>query len=221
VVNLKTYPTSIGTGALRIGQALQREAHTRGASVAIAPAAPDLTFLARSLSIPVLAQSVDPVDDGARTGHLPPALLTALGLAGSLVNHSEHPVPLATTQDVIRRLEAAHSVAIVCARTTAEATRIATFRPPYIAIEPAELIGGTVSVSSARPELIARTVRAVGNVAPQTVVLCGAGVQGTEDVARALELGAGGILVASAVAKAASPAQAIRGLLAGFPAAGS
>ncbi|MCI4324157.1 MAG: triose-phosphate isomerase [Thermoplasmata archaeon] len=218
MVNLKTYPSAVGDGALRIGRALERSAARRGVSAAIAPAAPDLSLLARSLQIPVLAQHVDPVDDGARTGHIPPSTLRALGVAGSLVNHSENPAPLSTIRDLVSRLRVGGMTSIVCARTVAEAARIATCHPPYVAIEPPELIGGTISVSTARPGLIAESVRAVRRVAPRTVVLCGAGVQGTEDVARALALGAGGILVASAVARAASPARALAELLDGFPA---
>jgi triosephosphate isomerase len=218
VVNLKTYPSAIGDGALRIGRALERAAARRGISAVIAPAAPDLRSLARTLRIPVVAQHVDPVDDGARTGHIPPSTLKAFGVAGSLVNHSEDPVRLSTIRDVVERLHAGGLTAIVCAGSVGEATRIAACHPPYLAIEPPELIGGTISVSTARPELISESVRAVRRVAPRTVVLCGAGVQGTEDVARALALGAGGILVASAVAKAASPARALANLLEGFPA---
>jgi triosephosphate isomerase len=47
-------------------------------------------------------------------------------------------------------------------------------------------------------------------------VLCGAGVKNGEDVRKAKELGAKGILVASGVVKAENPEEAIRDLLEGF-----
>jgi len=45
----------------------------------------------------------------------------------------------------------------------------------------------------------------VGKLAPNVKVLCGAGIVSGEDVARALELGTVGILVASGVVKAREP----------------
>jgi len=90
------------------------------------------------------------------------------------------------------------------------------FRPDYIAVEPPELIGGNRSVSTARPEVVSGTVEAVRRVSPSTLVLCGAGVHARGDVARALELGADGVLVASAVTRSGDPRVAIAELLAGF-----
>jgi triosephosphate isomerase (TIM) len=107
-------------------------------------------------------------------------------------------------------------VPIVCAGTPEEAEELAHFQPPFLAIEPPELIGGDVSVSTAQPEVIRGTVDRVRRVAPDTYVLCGAGIHHRSDVAAALDLGSQGILVASAVAKSADPEQAIAELLAGF-----
>jgi triosephosphate isomerase (TIM) len=184
---------------------------------AIAPASPDLGVLAHGLEVPVLAQHADPQEAGARTGYLVPEAIAAAGGRGSLVNHSEHPLPLETIAATLRRLEGVGLVAVLCARDVADARRLARFHPPYLAVEPPELIGGTRSVSTARPSVVSGSVRAVRQVSPDTHVLCGAGIRNREDVRRSFELGAEGILVSSAVAKSEDPARAIEELLAGFP----
>ena len=184
--------------------------------MAVAPAAPDLGRLAAAVSIPVLAQHTDPIDPGSRTGTIPAESLRASGVWGSLVNHSERPLAPAAVADVVRRLVAVGLVPVVCARDVAAAGRLARTRPPYLAVEPPELIGGNRAVSTAKPEVVSGAVTAVGRVSSSTRVLCGAGVHDRHDIARALELGASGVLVASAVTKASDPRAALEELLAGF-----
>ncbi len=201
---------------LRIARELYRAGSAAGVAVAIAPALPDLGRVVSEVPIPVLAQHVDPVEPGARTGFVPAEALAASGARGSLVNHSEHPLSTDATGEAIRRLGALGLVAVVCARDERRAKQLAAFEPPYLAVEPPELIGGRRAVSTARPELVANTVRAVRSVSRSTRVLCGAGVHSRVDVARALELGSEGILVASAVTRAREPRRAIEDLLSGF-----
>ena len=216
VVNLKAYPTAVGAGALRIGRSLEREAERADVAVAIAPAAADLAWLAHRLSIPVLAQHADPADLGASTGAMVPASLRASGVRGSLVNHSEHPLPARTVDRTVAKLAGAGWTAIVCAGDVRAAARLARSHPPYLAIEPPELIGGDRAVSTARPEVVSQAVDRVHRVSSATRVLCGAGVHDRRDVAIAGRLGSEGILVASAVTTAPEPARAIRELLRGF-----
>jgi triosephosphate isomerase len=216
ILNLKSYPPALGPGAERLGVLLQASGHAAGVAVAIAPATTDLRHLAETLSIPVLAQHVDPVDAGARTGHTVPEALQASGARGSLVNHSERPLAREAVFEAVRRLAEIGLTAVVCARDAGDAGRLARSQPPYLAVEPPELIGGRRSVTSARPEVVSESVAAVRHVAPGTRVLCGAGVHDRRDVAKAIALGSEGILVASAVAASGNPGAAIEELLAGF-----
>jgi triosephosphate isomerase (TIM) len=216
LLNLKAYPSAIGLPAVRLARLLDGLARSAGVSAAIAPATPDLARVAAEVRLPVLAQHVDPVEAGPCTGFVPPAAVRAAGGIGSLVNHSEHPLPDRQVRETVRALRAAGLVAVVCAGNVATAGRLGRLRPDYLAIEPPELIGGTRAVSTARPEVVSGAVGAVRRVAPSTRVLCGAGVHDRRDVTRALELGSGGVLVSSAVTRARSPRSAIRELLAGF-----
>ena len=216
LLNLKTYPAVLGAGAVRIAAQLESAGRAAGVPVAVAPALPDVGLVAAAVGIPVLAQSVDPVDAGARTGSVPPEALVAAGASGSLVNHSERPINTAEVGRAVRRLADLGLVSVVCAPSTRDARRLARFRPGYLAIEPPELIGGQHAVSTTRPELIEEAAEAVGAVSPWTQLLCGAGIHRKQDVQRALELGSRGVLVASAVTKAPNPRAVLAELLAGF-----
>jgi len=216
LLNLKTYPTATGPRAVAFAVDLARAGREAGVAVALAPAAPDLALVAALSSVAALAQHVDLTLPGASTGSLPAETAAAAGARGSLVNHAEHRLPAAEVDRTVRRLAEVHLAAVVCAGDVPAARRLAACRPPYLAIEPPELIGGSRSVSTAKPEVVARGVEAVRAVSPGTRVLCGAGIRTGADVRRALELGAAGVLVASAVALVRRPRAAMDELLSGF-----
>jgi triosephosphate isomerase (TIM) len=216
LLNLKAYAPHLGPGAVRTAALLERLGREIGVATAIAPPVPDLARVAAAVTIPVLAQHVDPGEAGARTGYVPVESIRAAGARGSLVNHSEHPMGVPDIEDAVRRLTDQGLTAVVCAADIPIARRLAETAPPYLAVEPPELIGGDRAVSTARPEVVSGTVAAVHAVAPATRVLCGAGVHDRRDVSRALELGADGVLVSSAVTRAPDAERAIRELLAGY-----
>lgn len=173
-------------------------------------------MLAAAVRIPIVAQHVDPLTAGAHTGYLVPESIRAAGAHGSLLNHSEHPLPRSTLETAVRRLTALDLTPIVCARDADDSASLAELHPRFLAVEPPELIGTGISVSTARPEVVSDSVERVRRVSPETAVLCGAGVTNGVDVRRALQLGASGVLVASAVAAVDDPKRALKDLLAGF-----
>ena len=93
-------------------------------------------------------------------------------------------------------------MSIVCVKDVAEARKYAKLNPDYIAIEPPELIGSGKAVSTEKPELITKAAEAVKSAKNNTKLLCGAGIVSGDDVAKAIELGSKGILVASGIIKA-------------------
>jgi triosephosphate isomerase len=80
-------------------------------------------------------------------------------------------------------------------------------------VEPPELIGGDISVTTANPGIVSGTVEAVKSVDSGIKVLCGAGVKNGNDVKTAVDLGAEGVLLASGVVKAKDPESVIRDLI--------
>jgi len=205
VINFKNYPEAQGEGALRLARSAERASGRVGRAIMVAPPQTSLMHVARSVSIPVLAQHVDDVEPSNTTGFVPPESVGAAGAAGSLINHSEHRLPEDAVGRLIRRLRGLGLVSIVCASTPEEAARLARFSPDYVAIEPPELIGTGRAVSRVAPDIVRRGVEAVRSVSGDVKVLCGAGVTNGEDVRAALRLGAVGVLVSSAVVRARDP----------------
>ena len=85
-----------------------------------------------------------------------------------------------------------------------------------ILAEPPELVGGNISVSTARPEIIRNSAERVKKISPATMVLCGAGIKNQSDVKKAIELGAGGVGVASGIVKAHDIEKAMRDIAGGL-----
>jgi triosephosphate isomerase len=210
IINFKAYETGVGKNAIALARICERVAKETGASIAVAVQAADIRAVSE-VSIPVLAQHVDSVEFGAHTGSVLPEAVKASGAVGSLLNHSERRVDLRTIEQTIQRLHELKMPAVVCAHTPVLAMQIARLKPDHIAIEPPELIGGTVAVSQAKPEVITQTTQHI-----QIPVLCGAGIHTKEDVRKAVELGVQGILVSSGVVNAKDPEKVLRQLVQGF-----
>jgi len=203
VLNLKTYEASIEKALLFTDIASEVVAET-GLRIVICPPALHLKDAAERFS-GVFAQHVDPEPAGAHTGTIPVELLKAFKVKGSLVNHSERRVSAERLKATVERLHETGLESIVCAANTKEATDIAPLSPAFIAVEPPELIGTGVSVSKTKPEIVMNSVKAVKETNQKVKVLCGAGVSNKEDVEKAIELGAEGVLLASAFVKADDP----------------
>jgi triosephosphate isomerase len=201
VVNFKTYATASAEAAEGLLSAMEAVANGP-ATVVAAVSAFDLALLAqRSESVHVWSQHLDPVGLGGFTGWLEPQTAIARGATGSLINHAEHKVELDHVKRLLELLPEGFPVC-ACAADVAEARALAKLNPTYIAVEPPELIGGDISVTTADPSIVTDTVAAVKAVHPSVRVLCGAGVKNGADVAKAIELGAEGVLLASGVTKA-------------------
>ena len=94
-----------------------------------------------------------------------------------------------------------------------EAKGLAEMGPTFIAVEPPELIGGDISVTTADPSIVSDTVAVVKATNSDVRVLCGAGVKNGQDVATAIKLGAEGVLLASGVTKASDVASVLNDLV--------
>ncbi|MBN1170497.1 triose-phosphate isomerase [Candidatus Micrarchaeota archaeon] len=198
VLNLKTYQASFEKALLFTDIAGEVASET-GVRIVICPPLAYLHEAAERYS-DVFSQHVDANGPGAYTGSVPAALLKTAHVKGSLVNHSEKRI--SNIGETVESLHIAGLESIVCAATAKEAVSCADYSPGGIAIEPPDLIGGSVSVSEADPNIIINSVKAVKQVNNKTIVLCGAGIGKKEDVQKAIELGAEGILIASAFVKA-------------------
>jgi triosephosphate isomerase len=212
IVNFKTYSTSTGQNALRLAKICEKVSFETGTDIRIAVSALDIYHLSEIVSIPVYAEHVDPFSPGKNTGSILPENIKTVGATGTLLNHSEHRIPFPLLKEGVERSKKIGLCVVVCAENILEAVQIASLRPDFIAIEPPELIGGDISVSNAKPELISESVREVKEK-NNIKLLVGAGIKNKTDVIKALELGADGILIASAITLAENPEQALKDLI--------
>lgn len=215
IINLKTYSESTDKNAIKLAKIcydLRKDAKKRNVEIILCPQTLDLKDVAKS-KVKSYSQHIELCSAGANTGWPIAENVKACGGKGVLISHSEH---ILDTKGVHKRIDLARSLGMetcVCARDVATARKLAKFKPNYIAVEPAELIGGDISISTANPKLISNSVKAV---AGNCELLVGAGVKNCEDVRIAVSLGAKGILVASGVVKARNKKKAILDLLKGF-----
>lgn len=200
IINCKNYEEISGDKVVKLAKIIERISKKYKIKIALAPPHHLLTKIT-DLSIPVLAQHVDNTRIGSTTGFLIPELLKTSKVAGSLINHSEHRIPSNDIKQLVSRLQKLKMMTIVCVKNIAEAQKYAKLNPNYIAIESPELIGSGKAISKEKPELITKAVTAVKNANNSTKLLCGAGIVSGEDVEKAIQLGAKGILVASGIIK--------------------
>ena len=201
VVNFKTYASASGETAERLALAMQ--AHSGGPARMVAVvSAFDLEAVRRvAPSLEVWTQHLDPVGQGGFTGWLEPHTALHRGAQGTIINHAEHKVSMEHVAQLKQQLPDEFPMC-GCAADVDEAKHLAEIGPTFIAVEPPELIGGDISVTTADPSIVSDTVAVVKAVNPNVRVLCGAGVKNGADVAKAVELGAEGVLLASGVTKA-------------------
>lgn len=213
LLNLKTYSEGSGQRAHLIAEAAQQVAEESGVEIGIAPSYMNLHPMSMHSSLPVYAQHVDGTTPGAHTGSVTVEAIRSAGAVGSLVNHSERRLTLADIDAAVSALRAAGLVSVVCSNNVTTSAAAAALSPDYVAIEPPELIGGTVSVSQANPEIITGTVAAVEKINPGVKILTGAGIHSGECVKVAVDLGTAGVLLASSVVKAKAPISVLRDLV--------
>lgn len=199
VVNFKTYSTAMAESAEVLAN-LMSEVETKARMVAVTSAF-DLSSVSAISGLEVWSQHLDPVGQGSYTGWLEPQTAIARGASGTIINHAEHKVSLEHVRDLMAMLPDGFPIC-ACAADVEEARALAELGPTFIAVEPPELIGGDISVTTADPAIVSDTVAAVKEVNPDVRVLCGAGVKNGQDVATAISLGAEGVLLASGVTKA-------------------
>ena len=215
VVNFKTYATAMGQKAVDLAQAMERASKDHVRMIAVVSAFDLHAVKQAAPSLEVWSQHLDPVGQGSFTGWLQHENAIERGAQGTIINHAEHKVDIEHVQQLMQQLPNDFSMC-ACAADVDEAHQLAELGPSFIAVEPPELIGGDISVTTADPAIVSDTVNAVRAINPQVRVLCGAGVKDGKDVKTAVELGAHGVLLASGVTKASDVDAVLADLVAGL-----
>jgi len=216
VINLKVFVESMGTQAMELSKLCDDIARKMNLNIVICPPVTELFCIQKEVGIPVWAQAADPVDPGSRTGHVTLDMLQNVGAEGLLINHSERRMQMADIEWLVTRARKMKLDSCVCTNNSAVSRACAALGPDFVAVEPPELIGGDISVTTADPDVVRRSVEEVRKVDPNVKVLCGAGVKTGKDIRKALELGAHGVLLASGVVKAKDKRATLMDLVGGL-----
>ncbi|EEZ93110.1 MAG: triosephosphate isomerase [Candidatus Parvarchaeum acidiphilum ARMAN-4] len=205
IINYKAYEEAFTKG-IEIAKYSGELSKSSGVSIVVSP---PFTILKETVKFAkTIAQGVNDVDPGAHTGHVTSFELKQAAVAGALLNHSENRYP--NTKD--GKLDyAAIKVAVdkcmnlgletyVCVQNLDEAREVLKMKPTGIAYEPPELIGGNISVSNSKPEIVKEFCSIIKNNS-NSLALIGAGIKGKEDAEKSVELGSDGLLVASGIMK--------------------
>ena len=201
IINCKNYEEISGDKIKKFIKIAEQVSKKYKVKIAISPPQHLIGLVANS-SIPILAQHIDDSKIGSTTGYIIPELLKKSKVKGSLINHSEHRISSKEIEKLVLKLKELKMISIVCVKDVAEVKKYLKINPDFIAIEPPELIGSGKAISTEKPDLIQKAASIVNDSKNKTKLLCGAGIVSGEDVAKAIELGSTGILVASGIIKA-------------------
>ena len=216
IVNLKTYEQGYGADGFELCKIMEEISIGHNVNLAAAVSAIDLVDYADNLKIPIFAQHVDGVSFGSNTGSILPEAVRYSGAVGTLVNHAECQMEWKDIEATINRCRELGLTTVLCTADAAATERGAGLNPDMIAVEPPELIGGDISVSTAKPEVISDSVGIVSKINSDIAVLCGAGVKNQNDISKAMSLGSKGILLASGVVKSSNPREVLLDLIKGL-----
>jgi triosephosphate isomerase len=205
LTNCKNYQTAVGENAKKLVEEHINARKNTEQNFAVAINTLDIAEIAKlyAVRIPLFAQHCDDASYGSSTGKILPEYLRELGVAGVILNHSENRFSDFTIlKNTVENAKNCGLTVVLCAESAEEGTKFSSeTNADFIAVEPPELIGGDISVSTAQPELITQSVEAIGG----EKLLVGAGIKNGSDVAIAVKNGASGVLLASGVTKSSDP----------------
>ncbi|MCK4730605.1 MAG: triose-phosphate isomerase [Candidatus Aenigmarchaeota archaeon] len=211
LINFKTYEESLGIKGIKLANLIAEIREKLNADIWAVPQFTDLKEISKI--VPTLSQHIDSVLFGSHTGSILPASVKDAGVMGTLINHSERRLSLDKIEGIITVSKQLGIKTVCCAADIKEVMDIAKFSPDYIAYEDPELIGSGRSIAQEKPEAISKFVEVLNEINPEIIPLCGAGIATKQDVQIAQELGAKGVLVASAIVKAEDQREALLNLV--------
>ena len=210
LVNFKAYSEAIGDDALKMAKLCEVIAEEYGVNIGVVPQDVDIYRITSKVSIPVFAQGIDPIEPGAHTGHKLGEAIKEAGAIGTLINHSENRLTLEEIGKCIKIAKRLGLISVCCIPDESMVEKIVVFKPEFVAYEEPELIGTGRAISKVRPESVRRFAEKVTESGMWP--LCGAGISSGEDVRVAIELGAVGVIVASAIVRSKDPRAVLEGM---------
>jgi triosephosphate isomerase len=201
VINFKTYKQ--GKDVLKLAKIIEKF----NKKIIVGVQASDIYEVAKNTALRVYSQHVDYQEKGRQTGFILPEAIKIDKAEGTFLNHSEHRLSFSVLKKTLKRCKKLRLKTLVFAKNINEAKKIERLKPDYLIIEPPELVGGKISVSEAKPQLIKKLKKL------KTKFLVGAGIHSKKDIEIAMKLGASGIALSSAITTSRNPGKKLRELL--------
>lgn len=215
-INFKTYSRGTGKKAVELAKICEGFGGIGRVEVIPVVQAVDLCRVKEAVKIPIWLQHLDPQPQGAFTGWQNLEAVVSAGANGVLLNHSEHQIPPGTTKQILGRIREIRVIrekerfeAMVCCKTLGQMERLVKFKPDYVGYEISGLIGGEVSITDFDP----KSVGHAKEICKGIPLIVGAGIHKAEDLEKARNLGAAGVLISSAVVLAEDPKEKLQKLL--------
>ena len=202
IINMKTY--NQGSKAINLAKKISEV----DSKIIIGVQPTNIFQISKLVKNPIYAEHVDFHDLGRNTGYILPEAVKASGAKGVFLNHSEHRLDLKTIKKTVKRCKKLKLKIGIFAKDLNQAIELKKLKPEYLMIEPPELVAGKISVSKAKPKLIAE----IGKKLKYPFIV-GAGIKNSEDLKIAVKLGAAGIAISSAITTAKNPKKVLKELI--------
>lgn len=202
VINLKTYQQ--GSQAIKIAKEIEKV----DKNIILGVQASDIYEIAKKTKLKVYAQHVDSFLPGRNTGYILPEAVKKDKAVGTFLNHSEHKLSFETIKKTLERCKKIKLKTMIFVKNIKQAKQIEKLKPDFLIYEPPELVGGNISVSTAKPEIIKNLSKAI-----KMKFLVGAGIKTKMDVTLSIKLGASGVAISSVITQAKDPKKKLKELL--------
>jgi len=213
IINLKTYKQTTKNNPTKLAQICQTISKKNKIKIALAPQTTDIqTTKQKNKKTPIYAQHFDTKKQGKNTGYTTIQAIKKAGATGSIINHSEHQIPLKEIQKTIKLAKQHKLNLIICTDNLKNTKKIAKLKPTAIAFEIPELIGGKKSITTTNPKKIKQIIKETKKISKNTLVYCGAGIKTQKDTQKAIQLGIDGILISSGITKSKNPQKTLNQL---------
>lgn len=200
IVNFKNYKT--GKEVLKFAKKINDKC-----TIAAVPSV-NIEEVSKNTDLIVYSQHLDSKDSKRDTGFLTPKAAKKAGAKGTLLNHSEHRIPLKKLKETIKECKKQGLKTIVCASNLKKVKEIKRLKPFAIAYEEPKLISSKKSITDYKTMDVLKFVKALNGT--KIFPLCGAGINNKKDIENARKLGCKGVLISSAVMKSRNPKRLLR-----------
>ncbi len=207
VINFKNY--KVGSEALKLAKIIEKYLP----SAIVCPSTLDIEIISKKTKLKVFAQHADHQDGNKTTGYNTLKNLKSIGISGTLINHSEHPLSLTNlykTSIVAKKLNLRTIVCTPSLRQFKGMLRSERVKPYAIAFEEKKLISSGKSITKYNSKDLIEFTRIMEKTG--IIPLCGAGISTAEDVKEAYALGCKGVLISSAIANSKNPGKLLKQL---------